>query len=344
MKFSKKDSLDRVEYDCGFTCYAVAWSNVEKNHNVAIASYEEDERNAIAVLKVEEEETEKVSEEDGERKTTSKRLKLKKRVEYDLTFPTTKILWHPKKTSVLATGGDHLRVWNLDETDDLDKQQEILRNEKHAPLASLDWNETDTQIIAAANYDTKQLSCTLWDVEKKSAISEMRLDDEKSNIYDVSFQQTNKDVFGTVGEDGCVRLFDMRNLDKFTTLYKDPKARPMLSLRWNKQSPFHLAVMLMGSKQIDVLDVRAPREPVIELCGHAANVNAMAWAPHSINHMCTVGDDKQAYIWDLSRPSAVKEPVLSYGTTSKINNVIWPTVKTDYVAITAGSKLEVLRV
>jgi len=34
-------------------------------------------------------------------------------------------------------------------------------------------------------------------VEKKSAISEMRLDDEKSNIYDVSFQQTNKDVFGT---------------------------------------------------------------------------------------------------------------------------------------------------
>ena len=148
------------------------------------------------MLRVEEEEVERTSEE-GKKKTLFKRIKLKKRMEYDLTFPTTKILWHPKKTSVLATGGDHLRVWNLDETDDLDKQQEILRNEKHAPLASLDWNETDTQIIAAANYDTKQLSCTLWDVEKKSAISEMRLDDEKSNIYDVSFQQTNKDVFGT---------------------------------------------------------------------------------------------------------------------------------------------------
>ena len=344
MKFSKtnEDSFDRVEYNCGFTCYAVAWSNCDKDHNVAIGSFEEDEKNGISVLRAEEEEIEKVLE-DGERKMI-KRIKLKKRVEYDLTFPTAKILWHPKKTSILATGGDHLRVWNLDEKDDLDKQQEIFRNEKHAPLASLDWNNTDTQIIAAANYDTKQFSCTLWDVEKKNAISEMRLDDEKSNIYDVSFQQTNKDVFGTVGEDGCVRLFDMRNLDKFTTLYKHPKARPMLSLRWNKQSPFHLAVMLMGSKQIDVLDVRAPREPVIELCGHAANVNAMAWAPHSVNHMCTVGDDKQAYIWDLSRPSAVKEPVLSYGTTSKINNVIWPSVKTDYVAITAGSKLEVLRV
>ena len=40
LKFSKtnEDSFDRVEYDCGFTCYAVAWSNLEKDHHVAIVS------------------------------------------------------------------------------------------------------------------------------------------------------------------------------------------------------------------------------------------------------------------------------------------------------------------
>ena len=338
--FDDEVDYDRTSYDCKFTAYALGWSN--KDETIAIASFEEDEKNALKILNVEEEEIEKVSE-DGER-SLIKRIHLKPKSEHDLTFPTASLKWHPSDTNVLATAGDHLRVWNLEEKDDLDKQQEIYRNEKHAPLASLDWNEVDKNVIAAANYDQKQFSCTIWDVEKKNAVAEMRLNDEKSNIYDVSFQQTNKDVFGTVGEDGCVRLFDMRNLDRFTTLYRDPKSRPMLSLKWNKQMSFYVAVMLMGSKQIDVLDIRAPKEPVLELCGHAANVNAMEWAPHSGSHICTVGDDKQAYIWDLSRPSAVKEPILSYGTTSKINNVVWPSMKTDYVAITAGTALEVLRV
>ena len=100
------------------------------------------------MLRVEEEEVERTSEE-GKKKTLFKRIKLKKRMEYDLTFPTTKILWHPKKTSVLATGGDHLRVWNLDETDDLDKQQEILRNEKHA--TSLGKNARCNFLLRSAN-------------------------------------------------------------------------------------------------------------------------------------------------------------------------------------------------
>ena len=91
-------------------------------------------------------------------------------------------------------------------------------------------------------------------------------------------------MFGTVGEDGCVRLFDMRNLDKFTTLYKDPKARPMLSLRWNKQSPFHLAVMLMGSKQIDVLDVELRGNPSLS-CADMPRTSMRWRGHHSINHV-----------------------------------------------------------
>ena len=37
-KTNEDSEFDRVEYDCGFTCYAVAWSNLEKDHHVAIVS------------------------------------------------------------------------------------------------------------------------------------------------------------------------------------------------------------------------------------------------------------------------------------------------------------------
>jgi hypothetical protein len=37
-KTNEDSEFDRVEYDCGFTCYAVAWSNLDKDHHVAIVS------------------------------------------------------------------------------------------------------------------------------------------------------------------------------------------------------------------------------------------------------------------------------------------------------------------
>lgn len=37
-----------------------------------------------------------------------------------------------------------------------------------------------------------------------------------------------------------------------------------------------------------------------KLRNHKDSVNAIAWAPQSAVHMCSVGDDSKAYIWDLT--------------------------------------------
>lgn len=39
---------------------------------------------------------------------------------------------------------------------------------------------------------------------------------------------------------------------------------------------------------------------MMKLTNHRDCVNALAWAPQSAYHMCTVGDDSKAYIWDLN--------------------------------------------
>ena len=40
-------------------------------------------------------------------------------------------------------------------------------------------------------------------------------------------------------------------------------------------------------------------------------MNGVSWAPHSAYHVCTVGDDKQALIWDIQQmPRAIGKPNL----------------------------------
>ena len=63
----------------------------------------------------------------------------------------------------------------------------------------------------------------------------------------------------------------------------------------------------MEQNYITLLDSRylffKERKPTIPLCklkNHKDCVNAIAWAPQSSYHICSVGDDSKAYIWDLS--------------------------------------------
>ena len=55
-------------------------------------------------------------------------------------------------------------------------------------------------------------------------------------------------------------------------------------------------------------------------------MNAIAWAPQSAVHMCSVGDDSKAYIWDLTsnmQKSAEQTPLLEYKADEQITNLAW---------------------
>ncbi len=63
----------------------------------------------------------------------------------------------------------------------------------------------------------------------------------------------------------------------------------MLRLAWNKQDPNYIAALFADSNKAVILDVRLPSMAVVELCGHQAALNGIAWAPHSASHVCTCG-------------------------------------------------------
>lgn len=101
----------------------------------------------------------------------------------------------------------------------------------------------------------------------------------------------------------------------------------------------------------DVSDVgrcRSPSIAVCELTGHKNAVNAVFWAPQSEHHIATCADDKQALIWDISQKGAskfvIEDPILAYSAGAEINNMLWCKSHEDWITISYGKSVQILKV
>ena len=260
-------------------------------------------------------------------------------------YPCTKIMFIPDKEGthedLVATTGDYLRVWHIKE--DGVRLKSLLNNNKNsefcAPLTSFDWNDANPARVGTSSLDT---TCTIWDIEKETVDTQLIAHDKE--VYDIAFAK-NEHIFGSVGADGSVRIFDLRSLEHSTITYESKDLKPLLRLQWNKQDPNYMATFTANGTSCIILDIRVPSVPVAELRGHSASVNAMAWAPHSSCHICTAGDDNMALIWDLSQmPKPIEDPILAYTADAEINQLQWSAAQPDWVAIAFDKRMQILRV
>lgn len=160
------------------------------------------------------------------------------------SYPVTRLLWEPpssqkQSTDLLATSGDHLRLWSLpsdaaaqpshsnsitsrsgrDHTATKLTPLALLSNSKTpdhtAPLTSLDWNAVSPSLIITSSIDT---TCTIWDIPSLTAKTQLIAHDKE--VYDVRFCANSVDVFVSCGQDGSVRMFDLRSLEHSTIIYE----------------------------------------------------------------------------------------------------------------------------
>lgn len=316
-------------YEAPWLIYAMNWSQrIDHPYRLAIGSFLEDYTNKVELVQLSE---------DTET--------FESKGSFEHPYPTTKIQWIPDKSGsrsdLLGTTGDYMRLWEVHE-----KRVELkclLNNNKNsefcAPLTSFDWNESDPSTLGTSSIDT---TCTIWNVETQQAKTQLIAHDKE--VYDIAFAR-GMDVFASVGADGSVRMFDLRNLEHSTIIYETPALTPLLRLCWNKQDPNYLATIPMDSYNAIILDIRVPSMPAAELTGHSASINALAWAPHSSCHICTAADDRQAYIWDLSSmPKPIEDPILAYTAEAEVNQLQWSTSQPDWISIAFSNKMQILRV
>lgn len=174
-------------------------------------------------------------------------------------------------------------------------------------------------------------------------------------VYDFAFA-SGVDVFASVGADGSVRLFDLRSLEHSQVLYESPDMAPLMRVCWNKMNPNYLATFKMESAEVIVLDIRYPPDPVATLVEPSPilsspahpqnkNVNAIAWAPYSSYHLCSVGESGRAIIWNVpGNSSQVEEPILSYDANRPIDNIQWSVPAPNWIAVATGNTVSALRV
>ncbi|TYZ60665.1 hypothetical protein PybrP1_000315 [[Pythium] brassicae (nom. inval.)] len=231
---------------------------------------------------------------------------LVKALEIDHPYPPTKVMWSPGTShgavEYLATTADYLRLWAV--SDSSIERHATISNKKRdqetcAPLTSFDWNDAEPNIIGTASIDT---TCTIWDLNDITAPKQQIIahDDE---VYDMAFSK-EAHLFGSVGGDGSLRIFDLRCLESSTIVYESQDLKPLVRIGWNKLDDRYIAAVVAGSPKVVVLDLRNTTRPVFELNQHTASVNSISWSPHSRLHLCSAAEDCTAIIYNIGAAGA----------------------------------------
>lgn len=249
------------QYLAPWPVYAFDWckwpvhgNNGDSAGKMAIGSYLEDGHNYIQVL-----DTKIVPDADPEQVPGAPQygVEYTKTAEASHSYPVTRILWEPqsqqkKSCDLLATSGDHLRLWSLPQskggnygssitsptrgTSDVQKLSPLalLSNSKSpehtAPLTSLDWNTLSPSLIITSSIDT---TCTIWDIPSLTAKTQLIAHDKE--VFDVRFCANSVDVFVSCGADGSVRMFDLRSLEHSTIIY-EPSEKEGNKCEWRRTS------------------------------------------------------------------------------------------------------------
>ncbi|KAL6238899.1 hypothetical protein BDW75DRAFT_189685 [Aspergillus navahoensis] len=333
-------------YIAPWPIYAVDWCKWPVSGNpgsfggkIALGSYLEDHHNYIQIL-----DTHLAYPDTDTPDACAGELKLEyvKTAEATHSYPVTRILWEPpssqkQSTDLLATSGDHLRLWSLPNSQPHHSSNSITRPsgqrdiptaklsplallsnskspEHTAPITSLDWNTISPSLIITSSIDT---TCTIWDIPTLTAKTQLIAHDKE--VYDVRFCANSVDVFVSCGADGSVRMFDLRSLEHSTIIYEptekneklmspgngSPSAPattwppPLLRISASPHDAHLLATFSQDSNVVRVLDVRQPGQALLELKGHSAPLNTVEWSPNRRGVLASGADDCLVLLWDL---------------------------------------------
>jgi len=192
------------------------------------------------------------------------------------------------------------------------QQSKVQSQSTGPPLTSFSWNEKAPSLVVTSSIDT---TCTVWNIDTSTAITQLIAHDRE--VYDVAWLPGSTDIFVSVGADGSLRAFDLRSLEHSTILYETPAPKggpppssassrlptsPLLRIAFNPADSNYMSTFHMDGQDVQILDMRSPGQPVIELRGHRAQVNAMGWSTTDRPMLATAGKHCQELTRTYDQP------------------------------------------
>jgi DDB1- and CUL4-associated factor 7 len=160
--------------------------------------------------------------------------------------------------------------------------------------------------VVTSSIDT---TCTVWNIDTSAAITQLIAHDRE--VYDVAWLPGSTDIFVSVGADGSLRAFDLRSLEHSTILYETPAPKnvpppsaspsssarpltqPLLRICFNPTDSNYMATFHVDGTSVQILDMRSPGQPVMELSAHQSPVTAVRWSNSERPLLATAGESER---------------------------------------------------
>jgi WD repeat-containing protein 68 len=183
-----------------------------------------------------------------------------------------------------------------------------------APLTSLDWNTVNPSLIITSSIDT---TCTIWDIPSLTAKTQLIAHDKE--VYDVRFCAQSVDVFVSCGQDGSVRMFDLRSLEHSTIIY-EPTGKEERGI----SIPENTAILLVHSLTIQSDSNGGRMSPTLaqQTLTHPPPLLRLATSPHDHHLLATFAQDSNVIrILDVRQPGQALLELRGHG--GALNCVEW---------------------
>ena len=245
----------------------------------------------------------------------------------------------PSENNIIATqsnSGD-INIYNYHKYDiepEDDKIQKPTKKLKyHTKLGyALSWSLFDTNYLLSGSYDG---SVCLWDIESKNEepfyVPIKTYKEHNSEVEDVCFSKKKQFVFGTCGDDKCIKIMDCREKSPvISVLGHDAEIN---SIDFNPQNEF-LYITGSGDKSVALWDLRNPKLKLHSFIHHKGPILNVKWNNKRSNIFASSGEDNKILIWDLTQiganiarddnEEAPSEMIFEHGGhLDKINDIDW---------------------
>jgi len=253
----------------------------------------------------------------------------------------SKLMWSPRviNRNTLACCTNMLNLFSYNsENHELDSIYELKNPFSKSPLNSFDWSNSNPAILGTSSKDK---TCTIWDLMKFEIHTHLM--ELESEVLDIAFSLKNENFFISSDVNGQIHLYDMRNL-KYPKKFFESN-HPIDKIAFNNENSNLISIMLKGNKEVNIIDIRQSKESLVQL-RHSSHVNDFSWASKKSGFICTVGEDKLVNIWniDLQIVDSPQNPIKLYETSKEIFNVDWSFNNPEWIAISYGNKLQLLKV
>lgn len=226
-----------------------------------------------------------------QRQGVNARLKVTKKYKHENEVNRARYM--PQEPTLISTisGSGTVYVYN---TGAETKEKPLALNHHTDNGYGISWNPFVKGHLLTSSDDK---TVALWDVAKPEAPQHV-LKTHTDIVNDVQWHNRNEHLFGSVGEDKFIHLFDTRSLKSPTSIIQRNAA--VNTIAFSNHSSNLFAVGLDDST-IELFDIRNPKQKLHTIMGHSESITSLEWDPHNDGILASGSQDRRVILWDIKR-------------------------------------------